>query len=161
MSGSRLRVQVGPRRVSQQAEGPFPFTSPVRGKERPGLSLGGLCSGLQALDLCSGKPGPGASRREPCPADTGSLSPSQQGKVTELVSSLVGDQAESAVPASHLVLEMPPPPPNSQRERAGTRAWPGAWGSLRNQQLLHHSGQRPSAYPETWRGYLGPKLRLS
>ena len=91
----------------------------------PGLSPRGLCSVLQALDLCSGKPGPRASRREPCPADTGPLSPSQQGKVRELVSSLVGDQAESAVPASHLVLEMPAPPEFPAREGRDKGLAPG------------------------------------
>lgn len=42
------------------------------------------------------------------PTDTRSLSASQQEKVPELVSSLVGIQAGPATPASHLALETPP-----------------------------------------------------
>ena len=62
----------------------------------------------------------------PRPADTGSLSTSQQRKVPEPASSLVGDQAESAVPASHLVLEMPPRVPvREDRMAAGQAAGTG------------------------------------
>ena len=73
---------------------------------------------------------------------------------------MVGDQAESAVPASRLVLEMPPHPrvPEGEgRMAVGMRTWHGAWGSLRNKQLFHPSGTEARRVPRDVDGLLWAK----